>query len=105
MLGHLFRITTVFELRELADPQHPLLRQLLLRTPGTYHHSPLVANLAERAAEVIGSDPLAARVGAYYHDSGKMRNRSAFIANQPGPNPHDQPDPVRPGRPAATHAQ
>ena len=47
MLGHLFRITTVFELRELADPNHPLLRQLLLRTPGTYHHSLLVANLAE----------------------------------------------------------
>src|SRR5439155_7529930 len=68
MLGHLFRITTVFELRELADPNHPLLRQLLLRTPGTYHHSLLVANLAERAAEVIGADPLVARVGHYYHD-------------------------------------
>jgi cyclic-di-AMP phosphodiesterase PgpH len=64
MFGHLFRITTVFELRELADPNHPLLRQLLLRTPGTYHHSLLVANLAERAAEVIGADPLVARVGA-----------------------------------------
>ena len=74
IFGHLFRITTVFELRELADPNHPLLRQLLLRTPGTYHHSLLVANLAERAAEVIGADPLVARVGAYYHDIGKMRN-------------------------------
>ena len=94
MLGHLFRITTVFELRELADPNHPLLRQLLLRTPGTYHHSLLVANLAERAAEVIGADPLLARVGAYYHDIGKMRNPSAFIENQTGSNPHDDLDPL-----------
>jgi putative nucleotidyltransferase with HDIG domain len=95
MLGHLFRITTVFELRELADPNHPLLRQLLLRTPGTYHHSLLVANLAERAAELIGADPLVARVGAYYHDIGKMRNPSAFIENQAGgANPHDDLDPL-----------
>ena len=94
MLGHLFRITTVFELRELADPNHPLLRQLLLRTPGTYHHSLLVANLSERAAEVIGADPLVARVGAYYHDIGKMRNPLAFIENQTGTNPHDELDPA-----------
>jgi len=94
IFGHLFRITTVFELRELADPNHPLLRQLLLRTPGTYHHSLLVANLAERAAEVIGADPLVARVGAYYHDIGKMRNPSAFIENQTGTNPHDELDPM-----------
>ena len=94
IFGHLFRITTVFELRELADPNHPLLRQLLLRTPGTYHHSLLVANLAERAAEVIGADPLVARVGAYYHDIGKMRNPSAFIENQTGTNPHDELDPL-----------
>ena len=92
MLGHLFRITTVFELRELSDPNHPLLRQLLLRTPGTYHHSLLVANLSERAAEMIGADPLLARVGAYYHDIGKMRNPSAFIENQTGSNPHDDLD-------------
>jgi putative nucleotidyltransferase with HDIG domain len=94
IFGHLFRITTVFELRELSDPNHPLLRQLLLRTPGTYHHSLLVANLAERAAEVIGADPLVARVGAYYHDIGKMRNPSAFIENQTGTNPHDELDPM-----------
>ena len=94
IVGHVFRITTVFELRELADPNHPLLRQLLLRTPGTYHHSLLVANLAERAAEVIGADPLVARVGAYYHDIGKMRNPTAFIENQTGTNPHDELDPM-----------
>jgi putative nucleotidyltransferase with HDIG domain len=94
ILGHVFGIPTVFELRELADPSHPLLRQLLLRTPGTYHHSLLVANLAERAAEVIGADPLVARVGAYYHDIGKMRNPTAFIENQTGTNPHDELDPL-----------
>jgi hypothetical protein len=94
LLGHLFRITTVFELRELSDPNHPLLRQMLLRTPGTYHHSLLVGNLAERAAEVIGADPLTARVGAYYHDIGKMRNPLAFIENQTGTNPHDELDPL-----------
>jgi len=94
ILGHLFRITTVFELRELASPDHPLLRQLLLRTPGTYHHSLLVGNLAERAAEVIGADALVARVGAFYHDIGKMRNPLAFIENQSGVNPHDDLDPL-----------
>jgi hypothetical protein len=95
ILGHVFGISTVFELRELGDPNHPLLRQLLLRTPGTYHHSLLVGNLAERAAEVIGADPLVARVGAYYHDIGKMRNPTAFIENQaPGQNPHDELDPL-----------
>jgi putative nucleotidyltransferase with HDIG domain len=95
ILGHVFGISTVFELRELGDPNHPLLRQLLLRTPGTYHHSLLVGNLAERAAEVIGADPLVARVGAYYHDIGKMRNPTAFIENQTaGHNPHDELDPL-----------
>src|SRR5437867_1897118 len=95
ILGHVFGISTVFEMRELGDPNHPLLRQLLLRTPGTYHHSLLVGNLAERAAEVIGADPLMARVGAYYHDIGKMRNPTAFIENQTaGQNPHDELDPL-----------
>src|SRR5256885_864740 len=94
ILGPVFRVSTVFELRELGDPNHPLLRQLLLRTPGTYHHSLLVGNLAERAAEVIGADPLVARVGAYYHDIGKMRNPTAFIENQTGQNPHDELDPL-----------
>ncbi|MEO8632471.1 MAG: HDIG domain-containing metalloprotein [Chloroflexota bacterium] len=105
IFGHLFRITTVFELRELSDPNHPLLRQLLLRTPGTYHHSLLVANLAERAAEVIGADPLVARVGAYYHDIGKMRNPTGFIENQTGTNPHDELDPVVSAAIVAAHVR
>jgi putative nucleotidyltransferase with HDIG domain len=105
-IGHLARITTVFELRELGDPNHPLLRQLLLRTPGTYHHSLLVANLAERAAEVIGADSLVARIGAYYHDIGKMRNPSAFIENQAGEkNPHDALDPLVSAQIVAAHVR
>ena len=105
-LGHVARITTVFQLRELADPNHPLLRQLLLRTPGTYHHALLVANLAERAAEMIGADSLVARVGAYYHDIGKMRNPSAFIENQAGEkNPHDELDPLVSAQIVAAHVR
>jgi cyclic-di-AMP phosphodiesterase PgpH len=68
-----------------------LLRRLLMETPGTYHHSIMVGNLAERAAESIGADPLLARVAAYYHDIGKLANPMAFIENQGGAeNLHDQ---------------
>ena len=74
VLGNVFGITTSFQLLELANPSQPLLRRLLLETPGTYHHSLMVGNLAERAAEAIGADPLMARVAAYYHDIGKLGN-------------------------------
>jgi cyclic-di-AMP phosphodiesterase PgpH len=90
VLGNLFGIMTVFQLLELANPSNRLLRRLLLETPGTYHHSVMVGNLAERAAETIGADPLMARVAAYYHDIGKMKNPLAFIENQAGAhNIHD----------------
>jgi hypothetical protein len=82
VLGNLFGITTTFQLLELANPSQPLLRRLLLETPGTYHHSLMVGNLAERAAETVGADPLVARVAAYYHDIGKLANPAAFIENQ-----------------------
>ncbi|MGH2401769.1 MAG: HDIG domain-containing metalloprotein, partial [Candidatus Limnocylindria bacterium] len=82
LLGNVFGIMTVFQLLELANPSNRLLRRLLLETPGTYHHSVMVGNLAERAAETIGADPLLARVAAYYHDIGKMKNPLAFIENQ-----------------------
>ena len=74
VIGILFGILTVFQLLELANPSQPLLRRLLVETPGTYHHSLMVGNLAERAAEAIGADPLLARVAAYYHDVGKLSN-------------------------------
>jgi putative nucleotidyltransferase with HDIG domain len=94
VLGSAFGILTVFQLLELANPSQPLLRRLLVETPGTYHHSLMVGNLAERAAEAIGADPLVTRVAAYYHDIGKLANPLAFIENQAGgENIHDQLEP------------
>jgi putative nucleotidyltransferase with HDIG domain len=94
VLGNLFGILTAFQLLELANPSQPLLRRLLVETPGTYHHSIMVGNLAERAAEAIGADPLVTRVAAYYHDVGKLANPLAFIENQAGgDNVHDQLEP------------
>src|SRR6476661_6318978 len=94
VLGSVFGILTVFQLLELANPSQPLLRRLLVETPGTYHHSLMVGNLAERAAEAIGADPLLTRVAAYYHDIGKLANPLAFIENQTGgDNIHDQLEP------------
>ena len=94
VLGSVFGILTVFQMLELANPSQPLLRRLLVETPGTYHHSLMVGNLAERAAEAIGGDPLVTRVAAYYHDVGKLANPLAFIENQAGgENIHDELDP------------
>jgi putative nucleotidyltransferase with HDIG domain len=94
VLGNVFGLLTVFQLLELANPSQPLLRRLLVETPGTYHHSLMVGNLAERAAEAIGADPLITRVAAYYHDVGKLANPLAFIENQSGgENIHDELEP------------
>jgi putative nucleotidyltransferase with HDIG domain len=106
VLGNVFGILTVFQMLELANPANPLLRRLLLETPGTYHHSVMVGNLAERAAETIGADPLLARVAAYYHDIGKMKNPLAFIENQAGgPNIHDELSPETSARIIAAHVR
>lgn len=89
-----FALLTPMRLMELADPQQPLLRRLLLEAPGTYHHSLMVANLAEAACEAVGGDPLLARVGAYYHDVGKVKRPYFFVENQMGAeNPHDKLSP------------
>ncbi len=94
VIGPLFDIITTFRLIELSRPDHPLLRRLLQEAPGTYHHSLMVANLAEQAAELIGADPLLTRVGAYYHDIGKITRPYFFIENQMGGvNPHTRLDP------------
>ncbi len=74
---------------KLAQPSQPLLRRLFLEAPGTYQHSMMVANLAEKGAEVIGADSLLVRVGAYYHDIGKMDHPEVFTENQTDYNPHD----------------
>ena len=95
VLGSVFGITTSYQLLELANPTQPLLRRLLLEAPGTYHHSLMVGNLAEQAAESIGADALVTRVAAYYHDVGKLYDPLVFIENQAGgENVHDQLPPA-----------
>ncbi|WP_054956660.1 HD family phosphohydrolase [Paenibacillus dakarensis] len=89
-----FGILSALKLVELSNPNHPLLRKLLTETPGTYHHSVMVGNLAEAAAEAIGADGLLCRVGSYYHDIGKTKRPIYFIENQNNmENPHDSIDP------------
>jgi len=89
-----FGILSPLKLVELSNPNHPLLRKLLTETPGTYHHSIMVGNLSEAAAEAIGADSLLCRVGSYYHDIGKTKRPSYFIENQMNmENPHDDIDP------------
>ncbi len=93
-IGQMLDITTTMQLADLARPTHPLLRQLLLNAPGTYHHSLMVSNLAEQAAERIGADALLVRVMAYYHDIGKIQRPYFFVENQPqGVNVHEKLDP------------
>ncbi|MBP2634087.1 MAG: receptor with intracellular metal dependent phosphohydrolase, partial [Firmicutes bacterium] len=90
-LEHAFNITTPIKLLELGQSNHPLMQRLLLEAPGTYHHSVLLGNLAEAAADVIGADPVTVRVGAYYHDIGKIKRPYFFVENQFGAeNPHDK---------------
>ncbi|OQY22186.1 MAG: hypothetical protein B6I34_06240 [Anaerolineaceae bacterium 4572_32.1] len=94
LLGQLFDLPTTLRLMELARPTHPLLRQLLLKAPGTYHHSILVSNMVEQAAEQIGADALLSRVGAFYHDIGKTARPYFFVDNQAdGINAHERLDP------------
>ncbi len=78
----LFDITTDVTLLELSDMNHPLLKKLAMEAPGTFHHSMVVGNLAERAAKAIGANSLLARVGSYYHDVGKMEKPEYFVENQ-----------------------
>ena len=87
-----FNLATPSKLLELANPNQPLLRRLLMEAPGTYHHSIIVANLSEAAAERIGANPLLARTGAYFHDIGKLKRPLYFKENQRGENPHDHTD-------------
>ncbi len=90
----LFHYTTNIKLLELANLNSPLLHDLMLKAPGTYHHSVIVGNLAEAAAEAIGANPLLARVSAYYHDIGKAAKPLYFIENMHGgENRHDKLSP------------
>ena len=93
LLETAFNLVTPSKLLELSNPNQPLLRRLMIETPGTYHHSVVVANIAEAAAEAIGANALLVRVGAYYHDIGKLKRPNYFKENQMGENPHDYTDP------------
>lgn len=100
-----FNLATPSKLLELANPNQPLLRRLLIEAPGTYHHAIVVANLSEAAAESIGANPLLARTGAYFHDIGKLKRPLYFKENQMGENPHDRTDPYVSAAILTTHTR
>jgi putative nucleotidyltransferase with HDIG domain len=82
ILETVFSVTTDITLPELADLNRPILRRLMLEAPGTYHHSLVVGSLAEAGAEAIGGNPLLGRVGAYYHEIGKIEKAEYYVENQ-----------------------
>ncbi|MBR6583526.1 MAG: HDIG domain-containing protein [Treponema sp.] len=85
---------SVFRLMDLSDLNNPLMRKMLVNASGTYNHSMMVAQLAENACREIGANPLIARVGAYYHDIGKLEQSQYFVENQKGENKHDDINPT-----------
>ena len=89
----LFHLATPSRLLEITNPNQPLMKRLMLEAPGTYHHSIIVANLAEAAADKIGANAYLARAGAYYHDIGKLKRPGYFSENVRGGNPHENTDP------------
>ncbi|MCH7718677.1 MAG: HDIG domain-containing protein [Chloroflexi bacterium] len=94
-VGSLLGVTTRVQLMELSQLNAPLLRRLQDEAPGTFHHSIIVSNLAERAADLVGADALLVRVGCYYHDIGKVLQPGYYIENQlAGDNPHDDLEPT-----------
>ena len=106
LLENAFNLLTPMKLLELSDPGRPLLMKLLRRAPGTFSHSMQVGNLAENAAERIGADPLLARVGAYYHDIGKLEHPGYFIENQISRmNPHNTLSPALSARVIRRHVK
>jgi putative nucleotidyltransferase with HDIG domain len=90
LLESMFGYVTDIELLKLANFNHPVLKDLIVQAPGTYHHAILIGQLVEQAAREIGANPLLSRVGAYYHDIGKGRNPLYFGENQKSENKHDQ---------------
>ncbi len=106
VLGAMFGVTTRIQLMELAQLSHPLLRELQEKAPGTFHHSVIVGNLAERAADLTGADSLLVRVGCYFHDIGKTANPSYYIENQiETANPHDKLQPGVSARVVSEHVR
>jgi hypothetical protein len=104
LTGGVFGVLTIMQLQELSRLDHPLLQELLRKAPGTYHHSIMVANLAEQAAERLPEvNSSLVRVGAFYHDIGKMKRPPFFTENQEGINPHDKLDPYSSARIIISH--
>jgi uncharacterized domain HDIG len=101
----MFGINTQYRLMELADPNNDIMKRLMIETPGTYHHCLIVANLAETAAYDIFANGALARVGAYYHDIGKMENPLYFSENQFGENVHDHLDPYISAKMIISHVE
>ena len=101
----LFHLPTPSRLLELCNPNQPLLRRLQIEAPGTYHHSLIVSNLSEAAAERIGANPYLARAAGYYHDIGKLKRPQYFKENQLGDNPHDGLDPYVSAAILTSHAK
>lgn len=91
LLEYVFKITTDISLLELLDLNQPLMKSLMITAPGTYHHSVIVGNLVEAAAEAVSVNPLLARVSSYYHDIGKIKMPEYFVENQSNaPSKHDK---------------
>jgi len=103
----LFDITTNLKLLELSNMNHPALKELIFKAPGTYQHAIVVGNLAESGASKIGANPLLARVAAYYHDIGKAENAEYFVENQSphSGNIHDRLDPFESARIIIAHLE
>ena len=102
---NIFHLPTPSRLLELCNPNQPLLRRLQIEAPGTYHHSLIVANLAEAAAEQIGANQYLARAAAYYHDVGKLKRPQYFKENQVGDNLHNNLDPYVSAAILTSHAK
>ena len=101
-----FGFSTDIKLLELANLDQPLLRELMVQAPGTYHHSVIVSNMAEASAEAIKANPLLAKVASYYHDIGKMKKPHYFIENQAGKeNKHDKLAPSMSGLIITSHVK
>jgi putative nucleotidyltransferase with HDIG domain len=92
-LEYILNTASVFRLMDLSDLNTPLMRHFMINTPGTYNHTLMVATLAESACNEIGANALLARIGAYYHDLGKMEHPEYFVENQTGYNKHDDINP------------
>lgn len=103
LIGNIFNVLTALQLQELARLDHPLLQELLRQAPGTYHHSLMVANLAERAARQIDADAALVRVGSFYHDVGKIARPYFFTENQAGTDAHARLDPRTSAQTIITH--